>query len=876
MATTTIQQRRATLRETLERSGYAGALLSENYQVWSPTIGVGAVYLVGFARPDQQDMSTAAVVADVLDSVAEIHEHVLPKAVALAAPAVLVALPDRLSLWAVSANAEDTAEVVNASLAAPEPVISRLALLTPESVRRAKEAGAQTSLFPLSLALLDRARNESRRHLTEVVENVVVKAGDSIDPSRGILSPRLVIGALTVLMLRDKNVVSPTLQGGALIDVATNRFAGYFDWLGDLSSREQETFDEIVRDLSSNLNLAALEPAMVSDVYEQVLTTKATRREQGTFYTPPALARQILRVIPFEYLPDGKRYVLDPACGSGTLLLAAAARLQGLQPLGADPTDSHRYLVNHLRGFDRDQFATEITKLSLLMTALPQGNSWQIHTGDVLETRLSPADRPSIIVSNPPWSYSRTQGQRQERANHFVSWMLENLEDGGIMSCVLPLSWLDSDTSRGTRALLLSQASLIEVWRLPAETFQQTSSTIAPAVVVAQKRKSAAELRRSFTLVKTVRANQESVDRFLESGLADSAYLVKPGPAGEGIYAGPLTRYFEKRSDLVFIDTVAVTRNGYPQEPGRPKRTVKEASDLELASHRALHNFGYPDSTALLPVLFPEDFHHAGEGSIEYVRNSKLLVTAKRWNTTDPWRLKVGIDTDGIVPRESFHMLIPRADWSGWRNISERDRLFALLAVVGSGLAACWVEENNPSRNIRVSVLKSLPFPEASQDIKALAVAGRRIATAVKRGAKRQIQDAGRALEETIVRVYQLPKVIQQRVEESLAGHLAPEGVWRYPTVEQRRAVSISTPDAIPSYGQVLDVDDERGLRVWVSGITPEEGEWIGLPQHVSGWICSQDIDLYVSGNLNDLTTANYHLHVFDWAPDAYHSTAET
>ncbi|MEV4003016.1 hypothetical protein, partial [Actinomadura sp. NPDC049753] len=86
MATMTRQQRRATLRETLELCGYSGAFLSENFRIWSPELGVSPADIVAFTRIDQQDMSTAAVVAEIVDSVREIRQHTLPNAVALAAP----------------------------------------------------------------------------------------------------------------------------------------------------------------------------------------------------------------------------------------------------------------------------------------------------------------------------------------------------------------------------------------------------------------------------------------------------------------------------------------------------------------------------------------------------------------------------------------------------------------------------------------------------------------------------------------------------------------------------------------------------------------------------------------------------------------------
>lgn len=91
------------------------------------------------------------------------------------------------------------------------------------------------------------------------------------------------------------------------------------------------------------------------------------------------------------------------------------------------------------------------------MNALPVGNNWTVEARNVLDLKIPESDRPWIIVSNPPWRYERREGRRNERANEFLSWMIDELQPGGFVACVLPVSWLNSITSRQYREKLLSQ-----------------------------------------------------------------------------------------------------------------------------------------------------------------------------------------------------------------------------------------------------------------------------------------------------------------------------------------------------------------------------------------------------------------------------------
>lgn len=105
------------------------------------------------------------------------------------------------------------------------------------------------------------------------------------------------------------------MTGGAVMDVAQQKFPGYFDWLNDLSHGEADLVTAIISDFEALVNFASLAPAMVSDIYENALLTRSQRRAQGTFYTPPWLARRMLEMLPIEHVPPDRRSILTQRAG---------------------------------------------------------------------------------------------------------------------------------------------------------------------------------------------------------------------------------------------------------------------------------------------------------------------------------------------------------------------------------------------------------------------------------------------------------------------------------------------------------------------------------------------------------------------------------
>jgi hypothetical protein len=206
--------------------------------------------------------------------------------------------------------------------------------------------------------------------------------------------------------------------------------------------------------------------------------------------------------------------ILDPACGSGAFLVTAFEELhqeyqsvnEGLGSLGsaAPLFGLDRFILrNNIFGSDILSESVEISKLGIwLRTAAPReplekldDNIW---AADSL--RYDNGMKYSIIVSNPPWGADLTGWTDEELIARFPDCGVEKdsfsvfamrahelLEDDGVLSLILPNSWL---TVQGYEAFrrwfqrCFELLELINVWKI----FKDVNHDAC--IVIARKKKS--------------------------------------------------------------------------------------------------------------------------------------------------------------------------------------------------------------------------------------------------------------------------------------------------------------------------------------------------------------------------------------------------
>ena len=227
----------------------------------------------------------------------------------------------------------------------------------------------------------------------------------------------------------------------------------------------------------------------------------------------------------------------------------------------------------------------------------------------------------------------------------------------------------------------------------------------------------------------------------------------------------------------------------------------------------------------LTPIRYPDEFNWRSDDGEQYLR-PKVIVSGVR-NPDIPWRLKVLPDPQGgVIPRDSMCVVIPHE--------ATESQAFAFCALLGSSVASCWVDTLNTGRSITVDILRTMPVPPAGPFWERLADRGRRIVELAERDAL--MAEELRETDRMVIAGYGLPEGAFQALAEHFAGVPAPEDGIRYPTRPraQPRDSAEAAESVVRTFGTVLEVAEGR-LKVWMSGLTPEEGEWIPVPPAFPG-----------------------------------------
>ncbi|MFF8675797.1 N-6 DNA methylase [Streptomyces sp. NPDC015242] len=187
--------------------------------------------------------------------------------------------------------------------------------------------------------------------------------------------------------------------------------------------------------------------------------------------TPVQLARLMARAAAMNH-PKPVQTVLDPACGVGTLLVAAGRQW------GADHAAGLRFL-----GQDSDAVLVELAKARLAVRGFTERDlsNVSLAAGDTLRTDAHPAAQADVVLSNPPsnerdWGHAELatdprwvygQPPRTEPELAWVQHVMASLAPGGVAVLVLPPAVAARRAGRRIRAGLLRSGALRAVIALP-------------------------------------------------------------------------------------------------------------------------------------------------------------------------------------------------------------------------------------------------------------------------------------------------------------------------------------------------------------------------------------------------------------------------
>lgn len=208
--------------------------------------------------------------------------------------------------------------------------------------------------------------------------------------------------------------------------------------------------------------------------YEQRLASEAReeRRTRGAFYTPPELVAWVLdHALPPAPAAPGVT-VLDPACGTGHFLVAAARRVGARSVFGSDlDAEAVRHARRRLRAEDPTLTEAEVAGQVVVADGL---TAWA-------------GRRFDAVVGNPPFLGQlrrRTAGQSEahrrglgaytDTSAVFLRHALDLVVDGGAVALVQPLSVLATRDAGPVRAAVAERGAVTDFWCSARPVFDGT------------------------------------------------------------------------------------------------------------------------------------------------------------------------------------------------------------------------------------------------------------------------------------------------------------------------------------------------------------------------------------------------------------------
>jgi len=215
------------------------------------------------------------------------------------------------------------------------------------------------------------------------------------------------------------------------------------------------------------------------DIYETILRELQSAGNYGEFYTPRALTEFMTETVN----PRLGEKVLDLACGTGGFLTSA---IENIRKQDVKSVEDLKTLEETIHGmeFKPLPFMLCVTNLILHDVEVPR-----VDYTDSLNreyTSIGAKDRVDVIVANPPFGASVTDGVETnfpqtfrctESADLFLVLMVRYLKEGGRAAIVLPDGSLTGDgVKQRIRQHFLESCNVHTIVRLPNSVFQPYAS----------------------------------------------------------------------------------------------------------------------------------------------------------------------------------------------------------------------------------------------------------------------------------------------------------------------------------------------------------------------------------------------------------------
>ena len=749
----------------------------------------------------------------------------------------------------------------------------------PQTVYRAKTLGRFDKMYQrtfVDLGLMPLVEKETGQAIEQLLLRSVARLRDllswpkQVDLAQGQWLVKSVFWLLGAKMLHDKEVEGFVRLNFRDVDNVFERVANHYGESAEslaTNRAKRSALEEIASDIESGIDLRLATTEALGYVYENTLISDEIRKEFGTHSTPSYLVDYIVgRLSPWiEDIEQDKRSVFEPACGHGAFLISAIRFLTSILPPNmAEPATRKKYLRERVRGYDVDDFAVEIARLSLTLTDIPNPNGWQLKSCDLFQSDLleAAAKQSTIILANPPFEdFKDVQRETYEKAfrkpasnnkaTEILYRALSVLPEKGVFGVVVPLNLLHSHDAIALRKLLVTKFEFDEVCVFPDRVFNFAKQE--SAVLIGRKIPSGKQAKHSMfyrrVRVHGMEAFKQSYAVTSEAEIQQTRFSITND---WDLRIPDLERVWKECSTLPTFDQFAEIGNGFihlgKKHPKLPSGTSL-VSDKKFPGavkgfvrfdHRIqIHGLPRECWVRIDPAVIFRRRSGVASGLAQVLLNFAPIQMA-------PWCLKALRDKEGRPVNSRFLTVRPR---------DSALALDVLWALCNSPFVNAYAYTHSTKREILAGTLRRMPVPDLSkrESLRILSQAVRDYFKAVSqyeaplplRGDDVRADEAAKLrdlhwrVDAEVLRLYSLPAELERELLDYFAG-------WKRAGVpyEQDRYFPAGFDDEI-SLADFLaiaadwDITNKRRLNLIqkkaAKRISPEEGEELQRLQKLAG-----------------------------------------
>jgi hypothetical protein len=748
----------------------------------------------------------------------------------------------------------------------------RQQFFTPRRLEKAKLVPEQLPLFDIAPNLIGQAIQIANKELVSRFEKGI---GEVLKTTNEEYKRSVINAAIAILgarILRDRLKKNwPLTSAFEFLTAARNDLPEYFKVRKGIAER----LDRLLDRLPATFDFSQVSLDMVGKFYASAFVTKELRDQWGIHYTKSLLAKTLLRRMPIEDLPPDKRILADPTCGSGSLLTAGYERLADAAYLSISQDARHHKLVDSIFGNERDPFAAEITRMTLMLFHPPHKNNWKVTHFDaekdnfgskwIREIKVA----PTIIVANPPFggkgggvshtAKPRTRHQR-DRSALILNRCLDILPEDGLIGIILTETVLDQILEKSTRHRIMQKCQILEQWDIPVGWFDNVNR---PAM--------AWVLRKTAPLSKTV---------FIRS-LSDVPSLGRDAKLRGTIHID-ITNPPEHLVPTVFDDILSkIEMSPNCIEDYYVVKNGLQALKVKINEEKS--NTTYPWSGNAKGTDPYSDFSDGSRGWLEliddnlrdgrkredlrkHLENNEPLIMF-RANRKAPWNYKwssvalidVPNETKKVVaPSESFDVTFSKST----KIVDKKRYIYALWATLNHPIASLWFHERLRVQKIPIDKYRIFPLPRDwnIEKIQLLASIAKELIDTKKNMSIKSLLDPQdnlrieamvKKIDDVIYQMYEITESDTSRIEAWFGGEQRPllKGISRTETIAKATNDFTRINDEVPEWETTCETLELRfkdnSIRLVIDGLADysensesvEDGLWLKIIPAMPGWL---------------------------------------